>query len=326
MALYSAFLHRMDVVNQHWTLYQFTLPYQFPLKDRKGLIVKLDLSDGSSRWGEISPLTGRSKETLSLAKKQAIADLTKLSKRRVLYPSVACGLGHARKTYCADTKPIPLCALLCGTRSEILEKAAIVYAQGYRTVKVKVSSLSFADAYHVLNELITQFNVRIDVNLAWSFGESLSFFSRFDPNAFEYIEDPIHELEKLHQFTHPFALDESLKHLNHEGLVSLSKLKALIIKPTLIGGIQECLKFKALAEELNVKLIISSAWESGIGIIQLASLAKALGTTEHPLGLDTYRFLTKDLLCDPLDFSKPELILPSSFAVNMHLLEEVARG
>lgn len=323
MALYPAILHRLDVV-MSWTLYEFSLPCYPPFETRKGMILKIKHPDGTTGWGEISPLPERNKETLSQAKQQVLEALE--GRKNILYPSVALGLEMAHQSISPINKTLPLCALLTGDPKQILKKAESVYAQGYRTVKLKVSHLSFSDARAVLSLLSPQFQVRVDVNRAWSFDQACAFFSQFDPNAFEFIEEPTYELDKLSKFTHPFALDESLISLSSSDLTTFPMLQALIVKPTLIGNQQECAYYHTLAQKLKLSCVLSSAFESGLGILQICKLSQALGMEHVPLGLDTYRFLKEDLLTTALDFSKPYLKVDEPIALNPTHLKQIAHG
>ena len=94
------------------------------------------------------------------------------------------------------------------------------------------------------------------------------------------------------------------------------QFKAVIWKPTVMS--QESI----LARAQGKKLILSSACESGVGILGIASLA----STSDPVGLDTYRFLKRDVLSTPLDFSKGILECKGPLHVNTARIEEIAHG
>lgn len=306
-------------MTSRWTLYRFSLPLSLPRGQKEGLILELN-----NRFAEISPLAGRSQESLDQAKHQLLKHLK--SPEKSLYPSVAFGWEYLNSWLSPQAAKIPVAALLLGTPQEIMDKAETVYAQGYTTVKVKISQLQTPDAQTVLKELIPYFRIRVDVNRSWSFDQSLLFFSHFDPQSFEFIEEPTADLEKLTLFTHPFALDESLLELSLDTLATYPQLKALVIKPTLIGGKQRCLHFQQIANTLQIPLIFSSTYESGLGILQICALSLQMNVSHIPLGLDTYRFLSEDLLLEPLNFSRPFLTLPHPSLLKTHLLQKIAHG
>jgi hypothetical protein len=69
-------------------------------------------------------------------------------------------------------------------------------------------------------------------------------------------------------------------------------------------------------------IVLSGAFESGVGIFQIASFIQRLSLPLLPLGIDTYRFLKKDLLQSPFIFSGGKICLPSHISPCMELLHE----
>jgi O-succinylbenzoate synthase len=80
--------------------------------------------------------------------------------------------------------------------------------------------------------------------------------------------------------------------------LDLSGFQAVVMKPTLIGGIGRCMSILHQAKDSGVVPVISSSFESGVGTQMLAALAAAAADTA--CGLDPYRWLAEDLLADPL--------------------------
>lgn len=273
-------------------------PYELELtytpKKRRGILIELQ-----GYFGDVAPLEGWSRETYEQAFEQLEQVLIHNKHDTELYPSVAFGLESVLYQVNTQKKSfsVPLSALLMGTREEILEKAAVIEKQGYKSAKLKIAQLSLADAKNVVDQLKNTFSLRIDLNKAWDLTCALEFFSYFKPCDFDYIEEPLKNTSELKNFPYPIALDES-------GYIdNVPTLKALVFKPTLLGGLTILKKTHALTKKKKLQLVLSSAFESGIGIYNIAHMANALGLT-HPLGLDTYRFLKQDLLKTPLDFSK----------------------
>ena len=221
---------------------------------------------------------------------------------------------------------VPLYALLTGTPKEILERAEIATSQGYQTVKVKVSSFSLQTAKKLLEQLSTQFCLRVDCNSAFSFNEASALFSNFDPTLFDYIEDPTYEIEHLSSFTHPFALDETVLHYLQFPPENYPHLYGFVLKPSLLGGKKGCAPLIDWAKKHRLKVIFSSLFESSVGLLQIASLANHFGQGEDPLGLDTYRYLKEDLLISKIDFNTPTLVVEQLPTLNLERLTEVAHG
>ena len=87
-------------------------------------------------------------------------------------------------------------------------------------------------------------------------------------------------------------------------------LAAYIVKPSLVGGLGACAALRARARTSGARLVLSSAFESGVALAQLAALAEALadedagddggggrGGAPEAHGLNTYEALGADVLC-----------------------------
>lgn len=287
-----------------WQLFS----YQIPLVSRvirEGLIVRI-----GNGWGEAAPFPGRSRETFSQTRDQLIRVLSSGADEE-LYPSVRFGLESALAPQKAAN--VPLYAFLQGSPNEILRQAEIAERQSFKTVKVKTQSIE------VIEALKRRFRLRVDCNNALSFDEAVSFFSHFDPEDFDYIEDPTFETKRLDEFPFPFALDEKLE------LKTYPNLYGFVLKPTVLGGKKGCAPFVDFAKKNGVKVVLSPAYESGIGLLQIATLASHFGITD-PIGLDTHRYFTRDLLSPGIDFSAPILNIEEPPQVNTEFLQEIAHG
>jgi O-succinylbenzoate synthase len=179
--------------------------------------------------------------------------------------------------------------------------------------------LNFGQAKEVIDALKDRIRLRIDVNRKWSFKESLQFFSAYTFEDFDYIEEPMDQIEKLMDFPYPFALDETLQENQVESYVRLPHCSALVIKPTMIGGISAIKKYQRFGKPL----ILSPCYESGVGIFHIAAIAKRLQLLDTHIGIDTYGFLKEDILNFPLQINGSKLTLPQSL---MHALSHCETG
>lgn len=172
-----------------------------------------------------------------------------------------------------------------------------IIEQGYRTVKIKTGNDNFEDLYELLTwavgEVETKIRFRIDPNSSWSKKDTLLRCERLDILPIEYIEQPVKESKELIEVAAkspiPIAADESVRNLSEaEKLVHDSKIKFLVIKPMLFGGLSNLSKLKNILQNRDVKIIVSSSLESNIGKKHLVlsalltnnSLAHGLGTSE----------------------------------------------
>lgn len=302
----------MDLITKCKELrfFYFKLNIQSLLKEKEGIALLATTNDGKKAWAEVSPLPGYSKETLldsleqlyTIKEKLLALDLQEaflLVQKTSLFPSVSFGLESLLHTLSSSEtffKPLPLCALFSDSFLEIKRQIPFVLKEGYKYAKLKVSHLSFQEAHELISLLKDHVKIKIDVNRAWSLEKSLSFFSEYPTDFFEYIEEPVKDLSDLPFFSHPIALDETLR--EHQWIPKIPQLKALIIKPMLVGGLSQIQELIKLYDP-SLQIIFSSSYESGIGLFHLCSLYERLGVPIEPLGVDTYRMIEKDLLVNP---------------------------
>ena len=99
------------------------------------------------------------------------------------------------------------------------------------------------------------------------------------------------------------ALDESLLDMTPEELPSHTHVSAIILKPTLLGGLERAAMFARKAREMSIKVVVSSSFESSVGIAALTQFEAACNTIDAPAGLDTLSWFKHDLTGEPIDRS-----------------------
>ena len=310
-------------------------PYEIPLINsqmRAGVLINIIDTKGNSGWGEIAPLPKWSRETLEEALEQLDLKLPAIIKREWtvetcfeklarlrLLPAISFGLESALfslleplSEYC-----VPTSALLMGSPKEILEQANSRHQEGFNSAKLKVGHLNFNEAQRLIHQLKDRFHLRIDVNRAWTTSESLKFFSEFPLDTFDYVEEPFQNPHDLAQFLHPLAIDESFPlDLSLKKLELLPRLKALIYKPTMQGGMLGCLPLLKWTKKRGIHLVLSSSFESDIGLANIASIGHRLSLTS-PIGIGTYHHLNKYLSAKPFRFFDGFASIPSRLNVKI---------
>lgn len=270
--------------------------YQLPLKTggiRRGLLLCVQQAQGDASWGEIAPLEGWSKETLEEAEREVV-------RMQPLCASAMWGLETALLPPPAP-RSVPFCGLLQAPTSEaILEQAQHLVSLGVTHAKVKLSPFSDPEAHRLLRQLREHFTLRVDLNRKWSLTRSCSFFSRYSATDFEYIEEPASDPLELADFPLPFALDESIRETPIHKFAHFANLCALIIKPTLMGGASTLAPLAHLCKCKGWKWVVSSSFESGIGIAHLMGLCGAFSLPVQPASVGTWSWLAEDLLATPL--------------------------
>ena len=331
------------------------------LRSRKGLLLRLTGDDSSEGWGEASPLPGFSLETLGEAAEQLMDALEAMAATGrsssqdtpfILHPDTVASvrfaielatlnLNAARRGVSAlellDPNAgglLPINGLLSGQANEVVAASRRMRDAGYRTVKLKVGSLPVeADAERVREVSVVLghgISLRLDANRAWSFDEALAFANATREVRIEYIEEPLGDAALLPRFADesgvPVALDESLIGIEPEDLEKHGYAQAVVLKPTLLGGISHTLRMAEEAHRLGMTPVISSAYEAGIGTLSLISLSAATGG--EPAGLDTYRRIAEDTLIPPPELHSPTIdvrsMLETPRSVDVDRLELIA--
>lgn len=168
--------------------------------------------------------------------------------------------------------------------------------------------------------LIGKFDLRIDLNRQWNIDDANRFFSTYPKDTFDYIEEPGKSISDLFHFEHSVAVDESLREVSFDSLVAIPNLKALIVKPMLLqGGLKQLKIIQQKADHHGLKLILSSSFESGLGLNSLLQLTKHLGLSSV-MGFDTYRYFKEDLLQTPLVFNQGSFYSQSNPLLQLHHL------
>lgn len=279
-------------------LFRYRIPLARPLSlgattisVREGVLIRH--ADPNQGWGDAAPLPGFSRETLD----QVIKSLRDGEDTR--YPSAAFAtacIEHSIES--PDEFELPINALLIGNLAEVIQQSEQVAEQGYQSVKLKVGRSAeiqddIAKVKQVRRVLRSDQGLRLDANRAWTFEQAIAFGQGISELEIEYIEEPTDnpaELERFAEITQvPYALDETL--VECDDLEPYPSAVALVVKPTLIGGLE---RVKSLART-GRPLVFSSCFESGIGIRNIARWANHF-SAGIPAGLDTYQWLQTDLL------------------------------
>ncbi|MBZ6064614.1 o-succinylbenzoate synthase [Aeromonas schubertii] len=287
-------------------LYRYRLAFTQPLTfhgrvetARQGLLVRI-----GNGWGEIAPLPGFSRETLDEAQEQALACLKGVARGETVtatLPSVQFGLDCARRSWPDAGQPLPEpYPLIQGSPQELLKHWKEWLHKTPAKAKLKVARYPMRDELaliHLLLDRRPDLKLILDANQGWSREEAWAFCQHLDPARIEYLEDPCGDFDDIRfvaaRTNMPIALDELLA--QGKPWEPIPQLRALVLKPTLLGSLCRCEALVSRASELRLKVIVSSCFESGLGLGQLARLGQQWAPQQAP-GLDTRRWLAEDLL------------------------------
>lgn len=189
-------------------------------------------------------------------------------------------------------------AALLSDLERALPDAELAFARGVRCFKLKVGRPDATEqelaAARALGDRYPQdVALRLDANRAWSGETALEILPRFAALGIELVEEPC-ELTELPQLTSTglvFALDESLLELDArrttpQGLRGRG-VGAVVLKPTLLGGLSACVAWAKRARASGAAVIVSHAFEGPLGLTASACLALGFGSLERAQGLDS---------------------------------------
>jgi len=267
-----------------------------------------------------------------------------------LFPSVRFGIEMAVLNGLAQFKNKPLNrlfarknvphievdGLLSRNRKNLKNEIEKIKKFGFSKIKIKIGLSDWKEELALFNKirmnLGNKIRISIDMNTRWNLATAVKFALAIRPGQLEYIEEPVNKISDLSLFykstRHPYALDESLLKIPLSQALRLSGLKTIILKPMVLGGIEKTVALAKLALRHNREVKISALFESGLGILTLAHLTAMLSSLKtQPAGLDTYRFLKKDVLRTPLEIANGRMMLnhtplPNN-AINTKLLYKI---
>lgn len=217
-------------------LYEYRIPFTRPFvtagqtfRERQGLIVELRSTAGMAGVGEIAPLPGFNRESLSEARSSAKPLLARLSDKPIpispadmsdwwqtmpslpLPPSVEFGiecalidlaskhahLPAARWLNARAGETVAVNAVISGSDAEIAASAKTKLSQGFRTFKLKIGGNTRAEDIRRIEMLRTTIGVaaeiRLDANGAYAFDDALALLPRVAQLRIEYAEEPLRD-------------------------------------------------------------------------------------------------------------------------------------
>jgi len=205
----------------------------------------------------------------------------------------------------------------------------------HTVVKLKVGRQSLLHdvgrVNHMLEEAPAHIRFRLDANRAWTRTEAEEFVRSIDLSRIDFIEEPLKDISDYAAFDQecdvPFAMDESLAHFSMRELDSFRNLAALVIKPLMLGSVEDCRKYLDWARTRQKVAVISSAYESGVGMRNLIALSTAMAGGSVA-GLDTYNRLADDVATPRLSLRDgcydASTTLSGAWQVDYGKLEEIA--
>ncbi|HIP26805.1 MAG TPA: o-succinylbenzoate synthase [Flavobacteriaceae bacterium] len=181
--------------------------------------------------------------------------------------------------------------------------------QGFTTIKLKIGAIDFKTEFNLLKSIRKDFTakditLRVDANGGFTPKEALDKLKYLSDLELHSIEQPIKPkqwqamAELCHNSPLDIALDEELIGVfykkDKQMILDTIKPQFIILKPSLIGGIQGSNEWIELAEEKKIDWWVTSALESNIGLNAIAQYTYSL-KTKLPQGLGTGGLFTNNI-------------------------------
>lgn len=178
----------------------------------------------------------------------------------------------------------------------VIKKAITLEKAGFTKAKIKVGSADVSlDLLKKENLLLKSIlkntktlQLRLDANRKFQLSDFKFLLEGLDLKRIDYVEEPVSKASELLNFTSQtnltLAIDENI---NLAKYVIFEKISAIVLKPTLLGDYYNLKKIISNYAKRGISVVISSCFESQVGIYQLAQLAHTLNPTESH-GLDTF--------------------------------------
>lgn len=308
---------------------QFTFPLKNQLINSKQTIQSKDViilkaidSSGENYFGEVPPLYGFSKETILDCKEvldnfiqdkillKNVSEIKTDLLSKIKLPSLLFGLESIlfqmenKQIFQFEKSRVIKNNALIGIDNDVnnLEKIQHFIKSGFDTIKLKVGS-DFAKELNLIKLIKQRFGnaikLRLDVNGNWNYAEAIENIDKLEDYNIQYIEEPVNDKNELIELVKTIKIgiapDESIENIKDaEELINLGNFNFIVLKPSIRMGIYDTIKIIELANENNINVIITSAYETAVGkemLLYLASLTNhnyAHGLNTETLGIDIF--------------------------------------
>lgn len=266
--------------------YKYTLP-----SGRQGFLLRLCNDKNQYGWGEAAPWPGLHKETLDEVQVE-LENLLPIPSN--LFPTVSLAVDMAildmlprqQPTY---TGPIFVNGLLYCNDPDVVRRTLWLKQNDYKTVKIKVGRGDIDTEAKILHQIYdvlgNKVTIRLDANCSWALDEAVYFAKQIRNISIEYIEEPLQYFSLLEEFygltSMKYAYDEHVTTASFNAI----GLRALVIKPSVVGSIKETISLMQAAKKHALWPILSSPFDSSITIGWIIYLQQLYGIPKIPIGL-----------------------------------------
>ncbi|MDE3094506.1 MAG: o-succinylbenzoate synthase [Chloroflexota bacterium] len=202
--------------------------------------------------------------------------------------------------------------------------AARARAAGFRDIKLKVGMAASvaeetARVAAVRGAAGPAARLRLDANGAWTEEQAIARIRAMEPYAIDLVEQPIppgdiFALRRVREAVPvPVAADEGAASLAAvRALIEARAVDAVVVKLPVVGGPRLAREMIALVTAAGVAPVVTSAFESGVGVAAALQLSATLPRPARACGLATLGLLADDLIAEQLRVDGGRMALPGA--------------
>ncbi|MBM3675432.1 MAG: O-succinylbenzoate synthase [Actinobacteria bacterium] len=238
------------------------------------------LLEGPAGWGECSPLPG--------------------------YPCDPARARDAAEKAARDGWPAPVRSRIPVNGLVSASGSSLEQLRGLPCVKVKVGARPWRDDVARVREVRDLIGpavgLRVDANGAWDEETALDALDAMAACDLELAEQPVATIDGLarlrRRVTVPIAADECVRSVDDaQRLAAIDAADAVVLKVQPLGGVRAALD---VADAAGVPALVTSMYETSIGIAAGVALAAALPELPYACGLATLDMIAGDVVAEPL--------------------------
>jgi len=329
----------------------FLYSYEIPLKTsifirgvpfdvKKGLLIHFEDFETNRFWGELSflpPTEEKIKNAIEWLEKyhdyllgEQNVPLSGLPPELKFAIESAVDCSGLRDDKISETT-LKMNALLAGSFNEIIEGAKLKNKLGYSVFKIKLGEYSLTKAIDLVirvREIIARdAGIVLDLNRQWELNQTLNFVEHILDKGILYIEDPVETLEELMTYLKvspvKAGIDEFLERWNLQ-LESIykefSEKLVFVVKPSIVYGTDT---WKNFLDSKSCGKVVTSAWETGVGLRGLLKIILRNQMNIQFVGLDTYSYFKYDIVDPVFPITGPQISIKTvqeKFSVDIEKL------
>jgi L-Ala-D/L-Glu epimerase len=279
--------------------------------------------------------TGRELALASALEAGIETALLDLASRRAGMPVAALLAGASGRGVARLAVPVSALVSADDPAGAAAEAAAAV-ATGMRCIKLKVGAApdvaSLVRRIAAVREAAGEdVELRLDANGSWSVAGATVRLEAAEPYRIAYAEQPVASIAEMAALRRavrvPIAADETVAGAAAaRRLVDAGAVDALVVKQARVGGPVETLRIAAVGAEAGVPVVLSTFFETGIGLAAALHVAAALPGADVAHGIATASLLASDLLLFAPDAADGALVVPDAAGLGVDVdPEAVAR-